>query len=123
MASTLARQIRGTLLLAPDKGRNVSIVRTEAVRGRGVDELLDALARHRARIAGNGLLEERRRQGLVNEVIALAAARARARLATHLHDQPELLAEVLDRRLDPASAARRIVRFPDSAALDSEESP
>jgi LAO/AO transport system kinase len=123
MASTLARQIRGTLLLAPDKGRNVSIVRTEAVRGRGVDELLDALARHRARIAGNGLLEERRRQGLVNEVIALAAARARARLATHLHDQPELLAEVLDRRLDPASAARRIVRFPDNAALDSEESP
>jgi LAO/AO transport system kinase len=112
MAGTLARQIRSTLLLAPDKGRHVSIVRTEAVRGKGVDDLLAALARHRARIAGDGLLAERRRLGLVNEVVALAAARTRAQLAAMVRDDPaarELLAEVLDRRLDPASAARRIL--------------
>jgi LAO/AO transport system kinase len=110
MASTMARHIRSTLLLAPDKGRHVSIVRTEAIRGEGIDDLLAALARHRARLAGDGLLAERRRQGLVNEVVALAAARAREAdmVGDHLAAR-ELVAAVLDRRLDPASAARRLL--------------
>ena len=112
MAATLARQIRGTLLLDSDKTRHVPIVRTEAIRGEGVDDLLAALAQHRARIAANGLLAERRRQGLVNEVVALAAARARAQLAEIIRSDPaarELVEEVLGRRLDPASAARHLL--------------
>jgi LAO/AO transport system kinase len=122
MAATLARQIRSTLLLAPDNGQHVSIVKTEAILGQGVDDLLAALARHRARIAGDGLLAERRRRGLVNEVVALAAARARAQLAETVRDDPaarELVAAVLDRRLDPASAARRIL----AAAWVPDEKP
>jgi LAO/AO transport system kinase len=129
MAATLARQIRGTLLLAPDKGRNISIVRTEALRGEGIDELLGAVARHRARIAGDGRLAERRRSGLVNEVVALAAARERARLSALVREDPaarELVDAVLERRLDPATAARRIVaggQAPDGKPTDRDGNP
>ena len=57
-----------------------------------------------------GLLSERRRRNLFNEVLGLATMRLRAELEASLREDPEvqgLLDEVVARRLDPASAAAR----------------
>jgi len=112
LADTMVRQVRSVLSLAPREGRRVQIVKTEAVRGEGIDKLLEALEQHRSRIAQEGLLAERRRRNLMNEVVALAGARMQAALAAAVRDDPavrELLDAVVARRLDPASAARAIL--------------
>ena len=117
LADTLVRQVRSVLSLAPREERRVQIVKTEAVRGDGVDKLLDALQRHRSSIAQEGSLAERRRRNLMNEVLALAGARLQAALAAAVRDDPavqELLDAVVARRIDPASAARAILRDPDA---------
>ena len=117
LADTLVRQVRSVLSLAPREERRVQIVKTEAVRGDGVDKLLDALQRHRSSIAQEGSLAERRRRNLMNEVLALAGARLQAALAAAVRDDPavqELLDAVVARHIDPASAARAILRDPDA---------
>jgi LAO/AO transport system kinase len=113
LTDTLVREIRGVLSLAPQHGWRIPIVKTEAVRGTGVDELVERLAEHRAHLEAEGTLVERRRRNLMNEVVAIAANRMRADLESSLRDDPEvqgLLDDVAARRTDPASAAARILR-------------
>jgi LAO/AO transport system kinase len=112
LADTLVRQVRGVLSLAPGEERRMQIIKTEAVRGEGVEKLLDALQQHRSSIAREGLLAERRRRNLMNEVLALAGAQLQAALAAAVRDDQaaqELLDAVVARRVDPASAARAIL--------------
>jgi LAO/AO transport system kinase len=90
----------------------VPIVKTEAHRGEGIEELDAKLAEHRAHVEAEGTLSERRRRNLMNEVLALAAGRLRRRLEESLHDDEsvrELLDEVVARRLDPSSAATKLL--------------
>jgi LAO/AO transport system kinase len=108
LTDTMVREIRGVLSLAPQRGWRVPIVKTEASRGAGIDELVSKLDEHRAYIEKEGTLNERRRRNLRNEVLALATGRMRRKLEEELHGDPEfarLLDEVVARRLDPASAA------------------
>ncbi len=112
LTDTMVREIRGVLSLAPDRGWRVPIVKTEAVRGEGIEELVGHLDAHRAFIHEGGLLAERRRRNLRNEVLALATARLRRRLEERVAGDAvfaELLDEVVARRLDPASAADRLM--------------
>jgi LAO/AO transport system kinase len=120
LTDTMVREIRGVLSLAnldrtPEEVRacwRVPIVRTEAARGRGIDELVAALDAHRAHILAAGQLAERRRRNLHNEVLAIATARMRRRLERDLGGDAEfqrLLDEVVARRLDPASAATALL--------------
>jgi LAO/AO transport system kinase len=120
LTDTMVREIRGVLSLAnldrtPEEARErwrVPILKTEAARGEGIAELVSALQQHRAHILAAGQLEERRRRNLRNEVIAIATARMRRRLEEELHADPEfqrLLEEVVQRRLDPASAASALL--------------
>jgi LAO/AO transport system kinase len=112
LTDTMVREIRGVLSLAPQRGWRVPIVKTEATRAIGVDELVERLDEHHALIAAEGTSHERRRRNLRNEVLALAAFRLRAELEQRLAADPEyeaLLDEVVERRLDPASAARTIL--------------
>ena len=112
LTDTMVREIRGVLSLGPQKGWRVPIVKTEAARGMGVEELADRLDEHRAHIEAEGTLSERRRRNLYNEVLALATNRLRRRLEDSLHGDAEvqrLLDEVVARRLDPASAATEIL--------------
>ncbi|HZO09471.1 MAG TPA: methylmalonyl Co-A mutase-associated GTPase MeaB, partial [Myxococcota bacterium] len=70
------------------------------------------IAAHRDFIDSEGTLAERRRRNLMNEVVALAAGRLRRGLEAQVKDDPtvqELLDEVVARRLDPASAAARLL--------------
>jgi LAO/AO transport system kinase len=116
LTDTMVREIRGVLSLAnldrtPEQARaswRVPIVKTEATHGSGVAELVDALSEHRAHILAAGQLQERRRRNLRNEVLAIATARMRRRLEEELVEDVDfqrLLEEVVERRLDPASAA------------------
>jgi LAO/AO transport system kinase len=112
LTDTMVREIRGVLSLGPQKGWRVPIVKTEAGRGEGVEELAEKIAAHRDFIASEGTLAERRRRNLMNEVVALAAGRMRRSLEAQVKDDPavhELLDEVVSRRLDPASAAARLL--------------
>ena len=112
LTDTMVREIRAVLGLAPDRGWKVPIVRTEAVRGEGVDELVERIGEHRAYIEREGLLSERRRRNLRAEIVAIATARLRRRLEEGLDTDPEfarLLDEVVARRVDPASAAAALL--------------
>ncbi|TMM01092.1 MAG: methylmalonyl Co-A mutase-associated GTPase MeaB [Actinobacteria bacterium] len=112
LTDTMVREIRGVLSLAPQRGWRVPIIKTEAARATGIDELVARLDEHRAHIEAEGTLSERRRRNLRNEVLALAAARLRRRLEDELREDEEfarLLDEVVARRLDPASAATTLL--------------
>ncbi len=120
LTDTMIREIRGVLSLAnldrsPEEVRGhwrVPIVKTEATLGKGIDELVSSLREHRAHIIAAGQLAERRARNLRNEVLAIATARMRLSLEEELHADPEfqrLLEEVVQRRLDPASAASTLL--------------
>ena len=114
LTDTMVREVRGVLSLAPtvEGGWRVPIVKTEAARGEGVAELVERLDEHRAHIEAAGTLSERRRRNLRSEVLALCTFRLRARLEEAVSEDREfaaLLDEVVARRLDPASAAARIL--------------
>ena len=86
--------------------------KTEAARGEGVEELVEKIEEHRAHIEAEGTLEERRRRNLMNEVLELAAVRLRRKLEESIREDPsvqELLDEVVQRQLDPASAAAKLL--------------
>jgi LAO/AO transport system kinase len=112
LTDTMVREIRGVLSLGPQEGWRVPIVKAEASRGEGIEELGQKISKHREFIEERGTLVERRRRNLLNEVVALAAARLRRRLEAQVEDDPsvqELLDEVIARRLDPASAAAKLL--------------
>ncbi len=112
LTDTMVREIRGVLSLGPQEGWRVPIVKTEASRGEGVEELAEKIGEHRKHIESEGTLAERRRRNLMNEVIALAAGRMRRKLEAEVRDDAEvqrLLDEVVARRLDPASAAATLL--------------
>jgi LAO/AO transport system kinase len=119
LTDTMVREIRGVLSLANVSGDSeggkwrVPIVKTEAAHGRGVGDLIEQLDAHRAHILEEGTLNERRGRNLRNEVLAIATARMRRRLEEDLREDADfkrLLEEVVERRLDPASAATALLK-------------
>ena len=88
------------------------ILRTEATRGEGVDELAEKIDEHRAFIEAQGTLAERRARNLRSEVIGIATSRMRRRLEAWAAEDPgtaELLERVVRRELDPATAAGELL--------------
>jgi LAO/AO transport system kinase len=112
MTDTMVREIRSVLSLADGAGWKVPILRTEASKGEGIEELAAKIDEHRAYIESEGTLERRRARNLRNEVLGIASARMRRRLTEAIADDPEV-AEMLDRvvkrELDPATAAGELM--------------
>ena len=78
----LGREIRAALELAPQQeGWRPPILETVASEGRGVAELFEAVAAHRAHLEKTGEVETLRRQRVHFEVSALLFERLRRRLA------------------------------------------
>src|SRR5205807_8473689 len=90
LTDTMVREIRGVLALGPREGWQVPIVRTEAVKGEGIEELAERLEAHRAHIESEGTLSERRRRNLMNEVLAIATFRMRRELESSVHEDPDV---------------------------------
>ncbi|HEX8743741.1 MAG TPA: methylmalonyl Co-A mutase-associated GTPase MeaB [Thermoleophilaceae bacterium] len=112
LTDTMVREIRGVLSLGPGGSWKVPILRTEAAKGEGVAELVEKIEEHREHIEAEGTLEERRRRNLMNEVLELATVRMRRKLDATAREDDEvtaLLEQVVQRRLDPASAAAQLL--------------
>jgi len=112
LTDTMIREVRGVLSLGPQEGWRVPIVKTEASRGEGIEELTEKIGAHHDFIEQEGTLAERRGRNLMNEVLALAAGRLRRELEAQVREDEsvkELLDEVVARRLDPASAAAKLL--------------
>jgi LAO/AO transport system kinase len=113
LAEATANDVRGVLRLAPAGDWRPPVVLTEAVRGDGVETLWERIGEHRAHLEASGLLDERRRRHLAEEVFTVASARARRHLEAAVSEEPELrrlLDEVERRELDPLTAVREILR-------------
>jgi LAO/AO transport system kinase len=116
-ADSAVRELRHMLTLGerrtPGEWRPV-IVRTVASRGEGLDELLEALDKHRGWLEETGALHERRLHRAAGEVenIALTALRERVvdlRSRGGAHGLDELAADVVAGRTDPYAAADRLL--------------
>ena len=103
------------------------VVRTTASTGDGVDDLWDAVLRHRAHLAEDGRLERRRATRLAAEVRRLLDEAAVSAMRIRIARDPafdEILAEVAARRVDPLAAADRLLGEAEGpAALPTPRSP
>ena len=81
-ADNTYRDIQGAIALgerAPGEWRP-PVLRAVAARGEGVEEILEALARHRAWLVDHDMLDRRRRERAEVEITRVALGRLRARL-------------------------------------------
>jgi LAO/AO transport system kinase len=88
------------------------IVRTVAVRGEGIEEVVAALDKHRAWMAEHGALTARRLARAAREVETIAVTALRERIGD-LHGDRHLTAlaeRIVSGELDPYSAADELVR-------------
>jgi LAO/AO transport system kinase len=88
------------------------ILPTVGSSGQGVPELWQAVVDHRRHAEKTGLLEERRRRRLRDELRTIVISRldARARELCGGERYEEVEAAVLDRRVDPWSAADELLQ-------------
>ena len=87
------------------------VVRCVATSGDGVDDLWDAIARHCDHITESGELDERRRKRLATELrdIVVGLLERRAAKLFGGPDYDHVLEGVVDRSIDPYTAAEEIV--------------
>jgi LAO/AO transport system kinase len=112
LANTMIREVKSVLGRGPERDWKVPVVPTEAARGEGITDLLEAIDAHGKRIAEAGTLAERRARNLRAEVLGIAAARLRRELDQRAAGDPDwaaLLDRVVSREIDPATAARELL--------------
>jgi GTPase len=112
-ADQVVRDLRSTIRLAerqPGDWRE-PIVKTIAVRGEGMAELIEAIDKHRDWMERSGELARRRRRRVRDEIEAIAATALRRRFGdVHGDARLDVLAEkVLTGELDPYAAADEII--------------
>jgi LAO/AO transport system kinase len=96
------RDLEAMIEIGPHREWRTPVVRTTATTGDGVGELSDAIAAHRAHLAGTDALERRRRVRAARELAA--AVRRRVESAVDVGDDG-LIARIAARAIDPWSAA------------------
>ncbi|MEU3060741.1 methylmalonyl Co-A mutase-associated GTPase MeaB [Streptomyces subrutilus] len=109
-ADATARELNHMLGLGESRGAGdwrPPIVKTVAARGQGIDELVEALEKHRAWTGERGVLAERRTARAAREVETIAVTALRARIADLRGDArlDALAARVAAGELDPYAAA------------------
>jgi LAO/AO transport system kinase len=112
LADTMVREVRAVLSIGPRRSWRVPVVKTEAANGAGIEKLIETLDEHRDHIVAEGTLSERRARNLRAEVLGIAAARMRRELEQRAEKDPDwasLLESVVERRTDPATAARKLL--------------
>jgi LAO/AO transport system kinase len=104
-AGAAARDLEQMIRMGSAAEWTPPVVRTSAQRSEGIDELWEAMARHRAHLEETGQLELKRRGRLLREVEGLAGERLRGGVRDALARDPELADEVAARTTDPYRAA------------------
>lgn len=111
-ADQVLRDLRSVLNLGAQNGQwRPPIVKTVAHTGEGVEDVVSAIARHRSALEESGELEARRARRARDEVEAIALTALRQRFGDILGhgDLDTLAAAVAAGRLDPYSAADRLL--------------
>jgi LAO/AO transport system kinase len=113
-ADATYRDIQGMLALgerAPADWRP-QVVRATAVRGEGIDDVVAAIAKHRAWLTDTGNLRLRRERRAAGEVEAIALGTLRARIGSLREGTAlsTLAARVADGALDPYAAADELIK-------------
>jgi LAO/AO transport system kinase len=108
-AHEVVRELRQMLHLGEARPWDPPIVPATATTGEGVDEVVAAVARHRAWAEGSGAWEAKRRARVLREVESLAAERFRRRAAEALATDAALAGDLVARRVDPYAAAERLL--------------
>ena len=123
MTETMVREVRGVLALSHDpEGWKVPILRTEAARGEGVEELAGKIDEHRAHIEAEGTLEERRARNLRSEVLGIATSRMRRRLEATAAEDPETAGPARAGRAARARPGQRRLRAAGAQARSADGS-
>lgn len=106
-ADEAVRDLRNMLSIGPKTEWRPPIVKTSTATGEGIDDLWQAIEKHRQHQESSGALERKRRRRILDEVKDMAAFRLRERVAEELtEDSGAFLVEDLDaRRVDPYRAA------------------
>jgi LAO/AO transport system kinase len=108
-AREAVRELRQMLELSEAEWKP-DIVQTIATKGEGIEELWNAVGKHRAYQEEKGLLEARRRRRIEREIREIVGERFRARVENECTDLlHELTDQVIDRKLDPYAAADRLI--------------
>ncbi len=109
-AAQTARELTHMLTLGPGRGEGswtAPVLKTVASRGEGVEEVLDAISKHRQHLIDSGRLDARRRRRAAGEIEAITLEALRRRIGNLRGDRRlEALAErVVAGELDPYAAA------------------
>jgi LAO/AO transport system kinase len=104
-ADAAARDLEQMIRMGSPAEWTPPVVRASAQRSEGIDELWEAMARHRAHLEETGQLEQKRRGRLFREVEGLAGERLRGAVRDALARDPQLADEVAARTTDPYRAA------------------
>lgn len=113
-ADATARELNHMLGLGESRGAGdwrPPIVKTVAARGEGIDEVVEALEKHRAWMEERGVLKDRRRTRAAHEVETIAVTALRERIGDLRGDRRlDALAErIVAGALDPYAAADALV--------------
>lgn len=113
-ADATARELNHMLGLGEARGPGdwrPPIVKTVAARGEGVDEVVEALEKHRAWMEEHGVLGERRRARAAHEVETIAVTALRERIGDLRGDHrlDALADRIVTGSLDPYAAADALV--------------
>jgi LAO/AO transport system kinase len=113
-ADATARELNHMLGLGESRGPGdwrPPIVRTVASRSEGIDEVVEALEKHRAWMDERGVLADRRRERAAGEIENIALTALRARIGDLRGDQhlSALAQRVCEGALDPYAAADDLI--------------
>ncbi|HHJ05967.1 MAG TPA: methylmalonyl Co-A mutase-associated GTPase MeaB, partial [Anaerolineae bacterium] len=89
----------------------IPVIKTIALKGDGVDALLNAIARHRRQLIDSGELLQRNRARLADELEAHIQAELMRRLTIHVPPQilSNIITKLVDRSLSPYNAMQIIL--------------
>ncbi|MFE1952855.1 MULTISPECIES: methylmalonyl Co-A mutase-associated GTPase MeaB [Streptomyces] len=113
-ADATARELNHMLGLGESRGPGdwrPPIVKTVAARGEGIDEVVEALEKHRAWMEERGVLQERRVARAAHEVESIAVTALRERIGDLSGDQHvgALAERIVAGALDPYRAADELI--------------
>ncbi|MCS6802811.1 MAG: methylmalonyl Co-A mutase-associated GTPase MeaB [Chloroflexota bacterium] len=111
-ADAVVRQLRTMIALGAPLDRPPPIVPTVATTGEGVDRLREEIDAHFAYLAASSRLDRLTRRQAERRVLEVTRTRLLARLSRAVGDSTlfeEVVAEVAARKLDPYSAADRLI--------------
>ena len=109
-AGDAARDLKNMLRMGPKMEWTPPIVKTSTVTAEGIDELWEAIDRHRKHQESTGALEEKRRKRILEEVKSMVAFRLRGRATEALDVDVGLAEKVSARTLDPYQAAEILLQ-------------